>query len=125
MNTYAAGTAADAIKAYLERVFGTVVFDALKEHIEVEYLGEIKVETAILERPDLFERAFLNVLGKVGVKVLADMCDELREQLQLETNLGYSQKGDFARFMLAIRPFSSRQFQTSHLHKQKHAVLRK
>lgn len=96
-----ADNAADMILKYLRDVLGDLVFDSLVYRIETEYLGEMKIKTAILRRPELFERTFLDVLGgEAGVRILIDTCNNVGKRLDIDAS--YSSRGDFAQFMNTI-----------------------
>ncbi|AIC16890.1 hypothetical protein [Nitrososphaera viennensis] len=78
---------ADAILADLQAIFGARVFDALAATIVKDHLGgEMDVRTAIMQRPDLFERAFIAILGEIGERVLAFVCNKLQAGLPPDEN---------------------------------------
>jgi hypothetical protein len=78
-------TLADAVFDSLKVIFGSTVFPALMEMIKEDYLGaEMDARTALVERPDLFERAFVGLLGESGKKILVDICEELCTRFLLD-----------------------------------------
>ena len=96
---------ADALLINLENTLGIRVFDALITNISLDYLGgEMDIRTAIIERPDLFERAIIGMLGSIGERILARIwCVNLREQFRLDPRLIYHNAGDLVRCIEAIR----------------------
>lgn len=91
---------ADAILNELQAMFGSRVFDLLAATIVKDHLGgEMDVRAAIIQRPDRFERAFIEVLGETGERILMNMCSRLHAELNLEGNFAYSKAGDLARCM--------------------------
>lgn len=58
---------ADAMLANLQEIFGSRVFDTMVAMIVENNLGgEMDIRTAVMQRPDLFERAFIGILCDVG-----------------------------------------------------------
>lgn len=76
------------------------------ELIAEDYLGEMDARTAIIERPDLFERAFVGLLGEAGKKILADICEGLCAEFLLDENAADLKTGDLAECMAIIIPKS-------------------
>jgi hypothetical protein len=99
-------TLADAILASLKETFGPLVFTALMDMISEDYLGEMDARTAIIERPDLFERAFVGMLGVPGKKILADVCEELCAKFFIDRNAAGLGTGDLAKCVEEIIPRS-------------------
>lgn len=112
---------ADAVLTDLHAVFGTRVFDTLVAMMVENHLGgEMDIRTAIMQRPDLFERAFIGILGEVGERILASVCNNtlpLMRQAELPrdgTNndddssnvVAYSKAGDFAKYISAATTIS-------------------
>jgi RecB family endonuclease NucS len=99
------GNVADALLINLEDTLGIRVFEALITKISLDYLGgEMDVHTAIIERPDLFERALIGVLGCIGERILAHIwCLKLRKQFRLDPSLTYHKAGDLVRCIEGIR----------------------
>lgn len=95
-------TLADVILASLKETFGPLVFTALMDMISEDYLGEMDARTAIMERPDLFERAFVGMLGAPGKKILADICEELCAKFLVDRDAAGLGTGDLARCMAII-----------------------
>jgi len=98
---------AEALFTNLESLLGPRVFDAIIEKISYEYLGdELGLGTAIIERPDLFERAFIGIFGEeIGQEILAKTCERTKHELGLDkeaeyNEITYSVKGDFAKFVV-------------------------
>lgn len=91
--------------ADLEDTLGIRVFEALVTKISVDYLGgEMDVRTAIIERPDLFERAFIAILGEIGERILAYIwCAKLCHKLNLGSLPMYQKAGDLTKCIEAIR----------------------
>lgn len=91
---------ADELLHRLEEIFSPRIFYAICEKIRDDFFGyEMDVQTAIAERPNLFERAFVPVFGKMGVTILENVCSELHKEFRLDKDLAYSGGGDFAKFM--------------------------
>lgn len=93
---------ADAILNDLQVVFGSRIFDLLaativKDHIGGEMMGDIRM--VVIQRPDLFERAFIEMLGEAGEKILMSMCNRLYAELHPDGSVAYSKAGDLARCM--------------------------
>ncbi|HZT34343.1 MAG TPA: hypothetical protein VFA15_00370 [Nitrososphaera sp.] len=97
-----AETLAETILGSLEKTFGPVVFPALMDIIVEDYLGEMDARTAIIKRPDLFERAFVGMLGEPGKKILADICEGLCMEFLLDRNAAGLRTGDLAECMEII-----------------------
>ncbi|MEO9364139.1 MAG: hypothetical protein ABI348_09585 [Nitrososphaera sp.] len=95
-------TLAEAILGSLEKTFGPVVFPALMDIIAEDYLGEMDAHTAIIKRPDLFERAFVGMLGEPGKKILADICEGLCTEFLLDREAAGLRIGDLAKCMEII-----------------------
>ncbi|AIF82253.1 response regulator containing CheY-like receiver domain and AraC-type DNA-binding domain [Candidatus Nitrososphaera evergladensis SR1] len=96
---------AETILSTIESVFGPRVFDAFIEKISEDYLGgEMSVHAAIMQRPELFELAFIGILGsRTGGEILAKICERTKSELGLDdaVTTSYSKKGDFAKFVAA------------------------
>jgi hypothetical protein len=91
---------ADAILINLQETFGWSVYDVLVKKITDDYLGnEMDIRTAIVQRPDLFERGFIGLIGPLAEKFLLDICDKIRLDFCLGDAIRYSKKGDFAKYM--------------------------
>lgn len=95
-------TLADAILDDLKSVFGPTVFSALMLMIADDFLGEMDVRTAIMERPDLFERAFIGTLGTPGEKILADICEGLCTRFLIDRDVPGLDTGNLAKCMTII-----------------------
>lgn len=93
---------ADLLLSRLESILEPDVFDILIDNMTAEYLGEMDVRTAIVKRPDLFERAFLSVLGNAGEPILKIICDEMRTQHRLKI-APYSKAGDLVKCIKNIQ----------------------
>lgn len=101
------GTLADAIFDNLRLIFGPIVFPALMEMMAEDYLGEIDVRTAIITRPDLFERAFVGTLGEPGKKILANICKGLCARFLIDGDAAGLDAGNLAKCMSMIIPKSA------------------
>ncbi len=86
---------ADLLLSHLEAVLGPSIFDALILWIANEYLGEMEVRTAIIKRPDLFERAFIHALGEAGEQLLKNVCTDMHTKYALQGSR-YVKKEDLA-----------------------------
>jgi hypothetical protein len=96
-------TIADALLGNLKGVFGSSVFSALSTKMTKDYLGdEMDIRTALINRPDLFERIFIGILGTAGERILAWTWDKLSGELALDKDIQYAKKGDLARCMAMI-----------------------
>lgn len=103
----------DAMLAKLEQILGSRVFNTLVAKIYQDYLGaEMQVRTAIIQRPDLFERAFTGMLGEMGERVLETVFHRLHAELRLDSAIGYSKFGDLPKCMALISQRSTQR--TSH-----------
>ncbi len=89
----------DALLMNLEDLLGSKVFHTISIVITRDYLGdEMDFRTAIINRPDLFERAFIGLIGDIGEKILQHIwCSKLREQFDLEFEETYQTAGDLAK----------------------------
>jgi hypothetical protein len=94
----------------LEFAFGATIFEALSEEISQEFLkGKIGVRTAIIHKPELFERAFIEILGEMGERILGCIWNsELRSKFSLDINLGYHEAGDLAKCIGALHARGNR-----------------
>jgi hypothetical protein len=97
----------DAMLGRLEAMFGVTVFDEIMIKIAEDYFdNRLDISAAILERPDQFERAFLEILGEsMGEKILTLVFRSLTLEYDRKINgtvLIYSTKGDVARLMAAL-----------------------
>jgi hypothetical protein len=91
---------ADALLAKLEEIFGSLVFDTRVAMIVENNLGgEMDIRRAVMQRPDLFERAFIGILGEIGERILANVCSKLQTEFHLDGNIAYAKAGDLARCM--------------------------
>lgn len=69
--------ATDTILTELHAIFGTRVFDVLVAAMTENYLdGKMDIRTTMIQRQDLFERAFIGILSEAGEKILARVCDD-------------------------------------------------
>ncbi len=89
----------DALLMNLEEVLGSKVFHTVSIVITRDYLGdEMDLQTAIINRPDLFERAFIGMTGDIGERILRHIwSSNLREQFGLEFEETYQGAGDLAK----------------------------
>jgi hypothetical protein len=87
----------------LGEIFGPRVFDTLEAKITEEYLGEeMDLASALIKRPDLFERAIVSILGSAGVPALGAVLDKLQNKLDLGDCAEYSKLGDFPDWMASV-----------------------
>jgi hypothetical protein len=94
---------ADAILASLKEIFGRSVYDMLTKKITQNYLNnKIDIRIAIIEQPAVFERAFIGLIGPLGEKFLADVCEKVQSELDLDNYATYSRSGDFAKYIKAV-----------------------
>jgi hypothetical protein len=94
---------ADGILSNLKEIFGWSVYDILIRKITKDYLqGKTDIRTAMIEQPALFEHAFVRLIGPLGEKFLADVCEKVQLELGLDDTVTYSRNGDFARYITAV-----------------------
>jgi hypothetical protein len=94
---------ADSILANLKEIFGWSVYDMLIRKITQNYLNnKIDIRTAIIEHPAVFERAFIGLIGPLGEKFLADVCKEVKSELNLNHYATYSKAGDFEKYIIGV-----------------------
>ncbi|AIF84313.1 hypothetical protein NTE_02259 [Candidatus Nitrososphaera evergladensis SR1] len=92
---------ADAVLSGLKETFGWSVYDLLIKKITQNYLNnKIDIRTAIVEHPAVFERAFIGLIGPLGEKFLADVCEKVQSELDLDHYATYSRVGDFAKYIM-------------------------
>lgn len=88
----------DSILQNLRDILGDEVYDVVMSRIISCYFGKaINVRTALAEDPELFETAFIALLGKMGRILLTKSLDEISAG-----SIGgqhYSKSGDFARYI--------------------------
>jgi hypothetical protein len=98
---------ADAMLSRLKSILGPHVYDLLLEKIATEYLGsEMDVRTAIMQRPEYFERAFVALLGTGGEHLLVSICAELHKEFQLDIGIIYTKIGDLKKCIEMLAPTS-------------------
>lgn len=106
MNEVTADTeeVADVLLRDLQCILGTEVFSALSKLITRDYLGdEMDLRTAIIYRPELFECAFIGVIGAMGEKLLEYIwSSKLQEQFKLTSSETFQSVGDLAKCIRAI-----------------------
>ncbi len=67
------------------------------------------VRTAIIHRPELFERGFIGIVGEIGENILRYIwCTELRKQFDLDSGETYETRGDLEKCMGGIRTRANR-----------------
>lgn len=95
---------ADALVTELQFLLGTEVFSALSRTISRDFLGdEMDLRTSIIYRPELFERAFIGIIGDIGVGILEHIWyTKLRMQFDLDSSESYQIAGDLAKCIRAI-----------------------
>jgi hypothetical protein len=96
----------EALLMNLKDLLGGKVFHTISIVITRDYLGdEMDLRTAIMNRPDLFERAFIGLTGDIGERILQHIwCSKLREQFDLQFEETYQVAGDLAKCIRAIPP---------------------
>ncbi|WP_148701103.1 hypothetical protein [Candidatus Nitrososphaera evergladensis] len=99
---------ADAILANIKEIFGWNVYDMMTRKIMENYLNnKIDIRTAIVEHPAVFERAFIGLIGPLGEKFLADVCEKVQSELDLDQSTRYSKAGDLAKYIRTASNSSS------------------
>lgn len=94
--------AVDLVMSDLERILGSQVYDALLQEIQDTSLGGMDIKTSILQRPDLFERAFIAITGAAGAKILRHICDGIRGEFGLEIRQS-SGEGELGKLITDIK----------------------
>jgi hypothetical protein len=88
----------------LKEILGEHAFAIFQDELEVNYLGnELSLRAAIVERPELFERALQTILGPSGLAVLAIVLQGARAQFHIDKEFAYSKVGDLSRCVELIR----------------------
>lgn len=94
---------ADEILANLKEIFGWSFYDLLTKKIVHDYLyDKVDIRTAIIEYPSVFERAFIGLIGPLGEKFLANVCENVQHDLGLDNSVRYSRGGDFAKYIAVV-----------------------
>ena len=95
----------DALILSFEVTFGSRVNDALMQVLTEEYLGgEMDVRSALIYRPDLFEKAFLGIFGEGGEKLLSEIWhSKLCSKFALDSSMTYRKAGDLVKCIQTIR----------------------
>jgi hypothetical protein len=95
---------ADTILSNLKEIFGWSAYDMLTRKIMRDYLNnKMDIRTAMIEHPDIFERAFIGLIGPLGEKFLANICKKMQSDLNLSQDISYSKVGGFAKYIKAVR----------------------
>lgn len=81
-----ADEAATLILSRLRLILGSRAFDAIIEEIKANYCGVMDINTCISERPEVFERALVNIIGIAGSTILGKICDEIFKEHQPESS---------------------------------------
>lgn len=90
----------EAVLAHLKSMLGPQVTAVLLRELQENYFGaEMDIKTVIIERPELFERAFAGVLGRAGQAILLIICKKIYSQFSLDASVTYSNFGDLIRCM--------------------------
>lgn len=94
----------------LEEILGIRILEAVAAKISEDYQGgEMDIRYAIIHRPDLFERAFIGMLGDIDERILGHVwCSKLCEQFNLHPALTYHTAGDLIRCIEAIHARESK-----------------
>ncbi len=94
---------ADEILANLREIFGSAFYNLLTKKIVHDYLyDKVDIRTAIIEYPSVFERAFIGLIGPLGEKFLATVCENVLYHLGLDDTVRYSQVGDLVKFIALV-----------------------
>ena len=90
----------DTLLSVIKQVLGMKMAPLVMKEIHAEYLGrEIGIKQCVLQRPDLFERAFLGIVGRAGENILGIVCNEVRSRLQMDGKVSYKKSGDLKGFL--------------------------
>lgn len=95
----------DALILSLEAVFGVRVYEAIGRMLSEEYFGgEMDVRSALIHRPELFEKAFIGLLGDAGEKMLSEIWhSKLNDKFALDSSMTYRKAGDLVKCIYAIK----------------------
>jgi CheY-like chemotaxis protein len=103
MESISSSKLAESLMSVTKSFLGPRVFDAFSKRMTDEYLGgEMSAYSAIVQRPELFERAFIGMLGQgAGEAILGQICKQAASELGFQDAIAttYSRKGDFAIFV--------------------------
>jgi hypothetical protein len=93
---------ADTMLQNLRESLGAEAYDIVMSRIVKDYFGEkIDIHTAIIQRPEVFESAFVDLLGQMGRILLTKLLDDICPESIID--LHYSKAGDFAKYVVAIQ----------------------
>lgn len=86
-------------------MLGISTFEIVSVEIYEEYLGgELDIHSAIIHRPELFERAIITILGESGQSMLAYIWRaRCCRQLDLSFAPAYEKSGDLVKCIAAVR----------------------
>lgn len=95
---------ADALLRELQGLLGTEVFDALTRMITRDYLDdEMDLQTSIIYRPEVFEHAFIEIIGHISERILECIWNtKLSKEFDLDFGITYQTGGDLAKCIRAI-----------------------
>lgn len=94
----------DGMLQNIRATLGREAYDVVMSKIIGDYFGEtIEIREAIMYKPELFETAFLELLGQMGFVLLAK---SLAETCPESIGMQYSKRGDFARYITVLRAYS-------------------
>lgn len=92
----------------LESFLGPRIVSAVLYEIEQKYLGgEISARQCLTEKPDLFERAIVSIMGPAGEVILAGTWQKTLENLKLNPVCVYSKVGDLQKCVALVRSHAS------------------
>lgn len=90
------------IVAKLEVDLGSESLNLIGKMITETYLGgEMDLRTAILERPAVVRRAFVEILGDVGEVLLMNACKNSYAKFGVDKSECCSEPGDFAKCVIS------------------------
>ncbi len=96
---------ANAILADMREIFGQGFYNLLTTKIARDYLNDkVDIRTAIIKYPSVFEQAFIGLIGPLGEKFLANVCENVQHDLGLDDSIRYSKVGDFAKYITVVNP---------------------
>ena len=91
----------DTLLQNLRDRLGEEVYIVIMKRVVKDYLGNNVdgIRSAIIQRPDIFESALVDLLGQVGRLLLVKACEDIR----IENGLFYySKPGDLAKCMALV-----------------------
>ncbi|HVT62035.1 MAG TPA: hypothetical protein VHD33_00910 [Legionellaceae bacterium] len=92
---------ADILLQNLRDRLGEEVYSVIMKRVVKDYLGNNTddLRSAMIQRPEIFESALVDLLGQVGRILLAKACEDIK----IENGLFYySKPGDLAKCMALV-----------------------